>query len=225
MPPDAEPIVSFRWFNEGRPNDLHSEPKNPNIGTDRAHLLGTLSGKVEFVSQTLQKFDPNDKERPPMPRYIPSWEGYNTTKLTKNYPLQLISPHPRFSYHTHNDNKSAWLDDIPQHRVRKDGYTWWPVRIHPQDAAKRDIHDGEIVKVYNGRGAVLCAAHVTERIRPGTVHSYEAGARYDPLELGKAGSIDKGGCINLLTPSRMVSKNAPGEANNSCLVEICKWEA
>ena len=48
----------------------------------------------------------------------------------------------------------------------------------------------------------------------------EAGAKYDPLEPGKAGSIDRGGCVNLLTPSRMVSKNAPGEAKNSCLVEI-----
>jgi anaerobic selenocysteine-containing dehydrogenase len=225
MPPDAEPLVSFRWFYEGKPNNLHSEPKNMQIGTDRAHLLGTPTGKVEFVSQTLVKFDPDDKERPPMPRYIPSWEGYNTKKLTKNYPLQLISPHPRFSYHTHNDNKSHWLDDIPQHRVKKDGYAYWPVRIHPADAAKRGIHDGDIVKVYNARGAVLCAAHVTERMRPGVIHSYEAGAKYDPLEPGKPGSIDKGGCINLLTPSRMVSKNAPGEANNSCLVEISKWEA
>jgi trimethylamine-N-oxide reductase (cytochrome c) len=86
--------------------------------------------------------------------------------LTKKYPLQLISPHPRFSYHTHNDNKSHWLDDIPQHRVVKDGYAWWPVRIHPADAAKRDIHDGDIVKVHNARGAVLCSAHVTERVRP-----------------------------------------------------------
>lgn len=224
MPPDAEPLVSFRWFYEGRPCDLHSETNNPYIGTERAHLLGTPTGKVEFVSQTLVKFDPDDKERPPMPRYIPSWEGYNTKRLTSNYPLQLVSPHPRFSYHTHNDNKSFWLDDIPQHRVKKDGYSWWPVCIHPTDAEKRNIRDEDIVKVYNSRGAVLCCAHVTERVRPGVVHSYEAGARYDPLEPGKPGSIDRGGCINLLTPSRMVSKNAPGEANNSCLVEICKWE-
>lgn len=224
MPPDAEPLVSFRWFYEGRPCDLHSETNNPYIGTERAHLLGTPTGKVEFVSQTLVKFDPDDKERPPMPRYIPSWEGYNTKRLTSNYPLQLVSPHPRFSYHTHNDNKSFWLDDIPQHRVKKDGYSWWPVCIHPTDAEKRNIRDEDIVKVYNSRGVVLCCAHVTERVRPGVVHSYEAGARYDPLEPGKPGSIDRGGCINLLTPSRMVSKNAPGEANNSCLVEICKWE-
>jgi anaerobic selenocysteine-containing dehydrogenase len=223
LPDDNKEPVSLRWFYEGKPCDT-PDSMNPNRNTPKAHLMATPTGKIEFVSQTLTKFDANDKERPPMPRYIPSWEGYNTTELTKDYPLQMISPHPRFSYHTHQDNKSLWLNDIPQHRVKKDGYAWWPIRINPLDAAKRDIREGDIVKVYNGRGAVLCCAHVTERMRPGTVHSYEAGANYDPLEPGKAGSIDRGGCVNLLTPSRMVSKNAPGEANNSCLVEISKWE-
>jgi len=61
-------------------------------------------------------------------------------------------------------------------------------------------------------------------MRPGTVHSYEAGAKYDPLEAGKPGSPDRGGCINLLTPSRMVSRNAPGEAQNSCLVDVARWD-
>jgi anaerobic selenocysteine-containing dehydrogenase len=225
MAPDEEPRVSFRWFYEGRPNDLYSETQAPNNGTDRAHLLATPSGKVEFVAQTLIAFDPNDEERPPMARYIPSWEGHTSRDLAEEYPLQMVSPHPRFSYHTHHDSKSLWLDDIPQHRVKKDGYAWWPVRIHPTDARPRGIKEGDIVKVHNDRGNVLCAAHVTERVRPGAVHSYEAAAKYDPLELGKAGSADKGGCINLLSPSRMVSKNAPGEAQNSCLVEVTKWEA
>ena len=99
------------------------------------------------------------------------------------------------------------------------------MRLHPSDAKKRGLKDGDLVKVYNDRGGVICALHVTERVRPGTCHSYEAAARYDPLEPGKPGSIDRGGCVNLLAPKRMVSKNAPGEANNSCLVEICKWEA
>jgi hypothetical protein len=31
--------------------------------------------------------------------------------------------------------------------------------------------------------------------------------------------------MNLLTPGKPVSKNAPGMANNSCLVEVTKWEA
>jgi anaerobic selenocysteine-containing dehydrogenase len=225
MPSDEEPRVSFRWFYEGRPNDLYSETKNPYLGTERAHLLGTPSGKVEFVSQTLVKFDPDDKERPPMPRYIPSWEGYNTKELVGKYPLQLITSHVRFSYHTHHDNKNPWLDDIPVHRIKKDGYAWWPIRIHPIDAEVRGIQHGDICKVYNDRGATLAIAQVTERARPGMMHSFQASAKYDPIEPGKPGSVDRGGVMNLLTPSRWVSKNAPGEANNSCLVEISKWEA
>ena len=74
------------------------------------------------------------------------------------------------------------------------------------------------------RGAVLGIARMTERLRPGVVHSYQASSKYDPIEPGKVGSIDRGGCVNLLTPSRMVSKNVPGMAPNSCLIEISKWE-
>jgi anaerobic selenocysteine-containing dehydrogenase len=61
-------------------------------------------------------------------------------------------------------------------------------------------------------------------MKPGVVHSYEGSGKYDPLEKGKAGSIDRGGCVNLLTPSRLMSKNVPGMAPNSCLVEVSKWE-
>ena len=72
---------------------------------------------------------------------------------------------------------------------------------------------------------MLGIAQVTERMRSGVVHSYESSVKYDTLEKGKFGSIDRGGCLNLLSPSRMLSKNAPGIANNSCLIEISKWEA
>jgi molybdopterin guanine dinucleotide-containing S/N-oxide reductase-like protein len=222
--PEQRRTVSNRWYYEGRPCDTPNS-HNPKKGTAKAHELATYSGKIEFVSQSLTKFDPNDEERPPLPRYIPSWEGHETKELMAKYPLQMITPHPRYSYHTHHDNKTLWLNDIPQHRVKKDGYAWWPIRIHPSDAEARGINHDDIVKVYNDRGAVLCIAQVTERVRPGLVHSYESSARYDPLEPGKAGSIDRGGCVNLLAPSRMVSRNAPGMANNSCLVEVCKWEA
>ena len=157
-----------------------------------------------------------------MPHYIPSWEGHRS-ELFKKYPIQMVSPHPRFSFHTHYDKHTSWLDEIPTHRILKDGYAWWPVRIHPSDAAARGIRNGDIVKLYNDRGAVLCVAVLTERIRPGIAHSYASSAKYDPLEPGKPGSVDRGGCVNLLTSSRMLSKNAPGMAPNSCLIEIEKW--
>ncbi len=76
---------------------------------------------------------PDDDERPPLPRYIPSWEGH-TSELAEKYPLQLISPHPRFSFHTQHDIHVPWLSEIPGHRVIKGNYAWQVVRLHPVDA-------------------------------------------------------------------------------------------
>jgi trimethylamine-N-oxide reductase (cytochrome c) len=220
--PDPYPSTpSLRWFYEGRDCDT-PDLGNPKRKTDKGCDLGTYSGKIEFVSQSLSRHFPDDEERPPMPHYIPSWEGHRS-ELFKKYPIQMVSPHPRFSFHTHYDKHTSWLDEIPTHRILKDGYAWWPARIHPSDAAPRGIRNGDIVKLYNDRGAVLCLAVLTERIRPGIVHSYASSAKYDPLEPGKAGSVDRGGCVNLLTSSRMLSKNAPGMTPNSCLIEIEKW--
>jgi molybdopterin guanine dinucleotide-containing S/N-oxide reductase-like protein len=222
VPADYKPAVALRWFQEGRACDTPAHG-NPKKGTAQSHELASYSGKIEFVSQSLKKHMPDDEERPPMAKYIPSWEGPNS-KLAKKYPLQLLSPHVRFSYHTHYDRRNAWISDIPGHRMLKDGYYYQTIRIHPVDAGTRGIYHGDVVRLHNDRGSVLGVAQVTERIRPGVVHSYESCAQYDPLEPGKAGSTDKAGCVNLLTPSRMLSKNAPGMAPNSCLIEIEKWQ-
>ena len=86
------------------------------------------------------------------------------------------------------------------------------------------IKDGDIVELYNDRGSVLCAASVTHRVPAGVLHSYGCSAKYDPIEPGTPGSTDRAGCVNLLTASTMLSKNAPGMTPNSCLCEIRVWE-
>ncbi len=127
--------------------------------------LGTFNGKIEFVSESLKQYFPDDEERPVMPQYLRSWEGYLTPGLYDKYPLQLISPHPRFSFHCHYDKHTDWLNDIPQHRIKKDGHIWWPARIHSEDAAERGINNHDIVRLYNDRASVLCIAVVTGRVR------------------------------------------------------------
>jgi molybdopterin guanine dinucleotide-containing S/N-oxide reductase-like protein len=215
LPEPYQSKPAFSWFYEGRECDTLDRIKSKG--------LATTTGKIEFVAQSLLKHFPDDKERPPCPQYIPSWEGH-ASELAKKYPLQLISPHPRYSFFTHYDTHTPWLWDIPGHRIRKDGYPYQTVRIHPSDAEGRGIRHGDVVRMHNDRGAVLGIACLTERVRPGMVHSYMGSSRYDPAEPGKPGSIDRGGCINLLAPSRLMSKNAPGMAPNSCLIEISKWE-
>jgi len=227
LPKDYKPTPALRWFAEGKKRDT---PDWGPVGgaaegfPDREGNLSTQTGKIEFEALSLKRFDPNDAERPPVPRYIPSWEGHHTKELYNKYPLQLISPHPKYSFHTQYDRKESWINEIPEHRLKKeDGYYYWVIRINPIDAKKRGIKDGNLVKAYNNRGTVILAAQVTNRVPPGVVHSWESCADYEAL--GEPGySPDRGGNVNLLTPHRFISKNACGMAPNSCLVELEKWK-
>ena len=220
--PERNSNVAMRWFAEGRDADT-PDPGNVKVKAGKPAELGTYSGLIEFAAQSLEENLPHDCERPVVPHFIPSWEGYKSAQWYK-YPLQIISPHPRFSFHTHYDKHESWLNDIPMHRVMKDGFPYWPCRINPVDAEARGIHDGDIVELYNDRGSVLCIASVTERVPVGVMHSYGCSAWYAPLEPGVAGSTDRAGCVNLLTASTMMGRNVPGMTPNSCLCEIRVWE-
>jgi trimethylamine-N-oxide reductase (cytochrome c) len=223
-PKEAERApVSFRAFAEDRLKDTPEIAPLPADYTEQTFRgLQTQSGKLEFVCSSLKRFDPDDPERPVMTKYIPAWEGHHTKELFDRYPLQLITPHPRFSFHTMGDGKQSWLNEIGDHRVCVDGYYYWIVRINSKDANARGIEEGDLVKVFNDRGVVVCAARITERVRPGTVHSYEGSAVYDPM--GEPGSSpDRGGCVNILTPSRPIIQKSHSIAANSCLVEVEKW--
>jgi trimethylamine-N-oxide reductase (cytochrome c) len=216
--------VAYRWFAEGRKKDL-TEPIPLPADYTEEYLEGlqTQSGKIEFESSSLKRFDPNDPERPVISKYIPSWEGPHTTELYKKYPLQLLSAHPRYSFHTHTDGKDSTINDVKDHRVLIDGYFYWIIRLNTKDAEERDIKENDLVKVFNDRGAVICAAQITERLPLGTAHSACSSAIYDPI--GEPGnSIDRAGTINLLTSSRPIIKRSHSTASNTCLVQVEKWQ-
>ena len=112
---------------------------------------------------------------------------------------------------------------MKDHRVLIDGYFYWIVRINTRDAEGRGIEADDLVKVFNDRGAIICAARVTERLPYGTVQSACSSAVYDPI--GEPGnSVDRAGTVNLLTPSRPVIKRSHSTASNTCLVQIEKWQ-
>ena len=159
--------------------------------------MQTQSGKLEFECNSLKRF--NDPERPPIVKYEPSWEGPHSGELFERYPLQMLTPHSKYSFHTQGDGKDSFLLNIEDHRVKVDGYYYWIMRMNAEDAAERGIKKHDLVKVYNDRGAVICAALPTQRLPRGVCHGYESSAVYEPMgEPGK--SVDRGGCLNLLTP-------------------------
>ncbi len=104
-----------------------------------------------------------------------------------------------------------------------DGYYYWVLRMNPADAATRNLKHRDVVKVFNRRAAVLCAIDVSPLVVQGTVKAYESCAVYDPIQTPD-GPVDRGGCLNLLTPSRSITPTADGIAPNSCLVEVGRWE-
>ena len=223
LPEGRRDPVALRWFYEGRKKDVPEPHPLPADYTEQyLEGLQTQSGKFEFECNSLKRFDADDPERPPIVKYLRSWEGPGT-ELYDVYPLQLISPHSRFSYHTMSDGKASAVNDIKEHRVLVDGYYYWVVRINEADARKRGIKHHDLVRVFNDRGTVICAAHVTNRLPEGAVHAYESSAVYDPL--GEPGySADRGGCINQLTPKRSIAKKVTGTAANSCLVQVEPWD-
>ena len=77
--------------------------------------------------------------------------GY--TRGLKKFPLLVVSNHGRWRVHANLDDVT-WIREIPTCKVKgPDGYLYEPLWINPADAAKRGIENGDVVKVFNERGA------------------------------------------------------------------------
>ena len=175
--------------------------------------LGTPSGKIEIHSDKIASY--GYAECPGTPQWLEpaEWLG----NATEAYPLHLITKHPWWRRHSSYDNVDTLHKDS-----KINGFE--PVLINPQDASARGIATGDMVRVFNGRGQTVCAAHVTADVRPGVVIVQE-GSWFRPEEPGTVGSIDRGGCANMLTRQEGTSRLAQGPVAHSNLVQVEAFEA
>ncbi|MGC5774494.1 molybdopterin-containing oxidoreductase family protein [Paenibacillus pabuli] len=121
--------------------------------------LPTPSGKIELYSETMVH-----KGLPPLPTYSALVEGYdgeNPPGPADVYPLMFLSPP------NHNFLNSTFANSAKHQRLEK-----MPLlQMHPEDAARREIEDGDGVVVWNDRGRIELTAKVSESMLPGTVIS------------------------------------------------------
>jgi trimethylamine-N-oxide reductase (cytochrome c) len=183
--------------------------------------LTTPTGLLEYSSSALEKYFPDDPERPPVAHWIEKSESHDerlSSERTKEYPLLCMSNHPHWRMHAQGDDMT-WNRECPTMKVKgPDGYLYEPVWVNTAEAASRGIAHGDIVKIYNERGIVLGGGYVTERLMPGVAYM-DHGARWDPIIPGK---LDRGGAINTITPHKITSKNATGMVVSGFLVEVEK---
>ena len=194
-------------FQSGNPSrvllaDFRADP-------DKAPL-GTPSGRIELFSETIAGFDYADCPGQAVWRPAREWLG-----AADRYPLHLLSNQPVTRLHSQYDHGGYSRASKIQGRE--------PMQINAADAAARGLKTGDVVRVFNDRGAFLAGVTVSEDLRPGVV-VIATGAWYDPVEPGVVGSLDRHGNPNMVTADRPSSTLSQGCAAQSALVEVERFD-
>ena len=174
-----------------------------------SHPLETPSGRIEIFSQTIAGFGYADCPGHPTWMEPVEWSG---SQAAAHHPLHLLSPQPESRLHSQLDCGKTSLESKLQGRE--------VMLIHPQDAAPRAIADGDLVRLFNDRGACLAGARLSRGVRPGVV-VLPTGAWFDPgAEDGDGPGLERHGNPNVLTLDKGTSRLAQGSAAHSTLVEV-----
>ncbi len=213
------PMLEFDDFWEKGHTDFEISKKALNyvsyksfIQDKRKNRLGTPSGKIEIYSKTIEGYNYSDCA--PHPKWYEPVE-YLGSKKAKKYPFHIVSPHPKYRLHSQLNN--TWLRNVYEVQGRE------PILINPKDAKKKDIKDGDVVKVFNERGSLLAGAVVSSTIRENVVQLCE-GSWYDPVDLKNGKTMCVHGHVNMLTIDKGTSKLAQGTIAHTALVDFEKYE-
>ncbi|PRY10818.1 molybdopterin-dependent oxidoreductase [Kineococcus rhizosphaerae] len=145
--------------------------------------LRTPSGRIELHSETVAGFGYDDCPGHPVwlaPEEVPDPE----------FPLHLVANNPATRLHSQLDHGATSQAGKVAGRE--------PVRMHPADAADRDLRDGQVVVLRSRRGSCLGGLVVSGAVRRGVVQM-STGAWFDPVAGAEAGVTCGHGNVNVLT--------------------------
>ncbi len=133
----------------------------------------TPSGKVEFLLHDAKNFvagpframyegEQDGSPVDPLPGYVPNREAPETNpERAKLYSLNIITPK------SHGFLNSCYANEA--HKIKGQGEQF--VLINPADAGKRQIREGDPVRVFNDRGDFEGVARVTDDTPTGVIVS------------------------------------------------------
>jgi biotin/methionine sulfoxide reductase len=171
------------------------------------HPLKTPSGRIEIASETIAGFGYDDCPMHPAWIAPAEWLG---GEQAKSWPIHLVTNQPRHRLHSQ-------MDPGPVAQAAKVAGRE-AIHINPADAATRGIADGDVVRVFNDRGACLAGAIIDDGVLP-QVAVMATGAWMDLSE----GEPERGGNPNVLTLDIGTSRLTQGSSALTALVEIERW--
>ena len=173
--------------------------------------LPTPSGRIEIASATIAGFGYDDCPGHPAWMEPAEWLG---CERASRFPLHLISNQPSTRLHSQYDNGGYSQESKVKGRE--------PIRLHPDDAHARGIADGDVVRVFNDRGACLAGAVLDPNLRRSVVQ-LSTGAWWDPVSPGDPNALDRHGNPNVLTLDKGTSRLAQGPIAQTTLVELERY--
>lgn len=170
--------------------------------------LKTPSGKLEIFSETIGGYGEAD-----CPGH-PTWLGPVHVPDAAS-PYVLVANQPRTRLHSQFD--FGGHSDAAKHRGRE------VARMHSQDAARHGIGEGDIVRLFNQRGACLAAVTLTQDIRVGVIQ-LPTGAWYDPADPEDDKPLCVHGNPNVLTKDVGTSALAQGCTGQLTTVQVERFD-
>ncbi|MFM9886843.1 MAG: molybdopterin-dependent oxidoreductase [Burkholderiales bacterium] len=175
------------------------------------HRLATPSGRIEIYSEKIGSFGYADC--PPHPTWLPPCEWLGAAGADR-HPLHLVTIQPPDRLHAQMDPGSVARAEKVVGREK--------IRMHPSDASIRGIGAGDVVRVFNDRGACLAGVELDDGVLPSVV-VMATGAWYDP-DLNATDRLDRHGNVNVLSMDIGTSKLTQGPSALSALVQVERWE-
>ncbi|WP_029801448.1 trimethylamine-N-oxide reductase TorA, partial [Vibrio parahaemolyticus] len=195
-------------FGEGKPWVRHADfRKDPELNP-----LGTPSGFIEITSRKIGRYGYEHCQEHPM--WFEKSERSHGGPGSDKYPFWLQSCHPDKRLHSQ-------MCESEEFRATYAVQGREPVYINPIDAKAKGIKDGDLVRVFNGRGQLLAGAVLTDSYPRGVIR-IEEGAWYGPLN-EKEGAICTYGDPNTLTQDIGSSELAQATSANTCIVDFEKF--
>jgi anaerobic selenocysteine-containing dehydrogenase len=167
-----------------------------NIAPKAGQQFRTPSAKLEFYSETMAK-----QGLPPMPDWQPDAEEQRDAA---RWPLRLLTAPGYFQSHT-AFSPVAFLR-------QREGEPCCV--LHPDDAGKRGLADGQQVRLFNERGAVGLVLRVSDEVQPGV--ALVPGQRPDDEAVS--------GTINMLCSDRYTDIGE-GATYQSTYLDVAAWGA